>query len=128
MFFINIFYSLKWGKKAPHDCWDGRTLEWSLSSAPPEYNFAVDPEVKALDDWWLRKWDKDGKRLHPEVQPEIDPSTKHLPNPSFWPMILAFGILLLACGPFFNAKGIALSLVGVLVMLIATYGWSFEEA
>ncbi|NRA44405.1 MAG: cytochrome c oxidase subunit I [Oligoflexales bacterium] len=128
LFFINIFYSLKWGKKAPHDCWDGRTLEWTLSSPPPEYNFAVDPEVKALDDWWLRKWDKDGKRLHPEVQPEIDPSTKHLPNPSFWPMILAFGILLLACGPFFNAKGIALSLVGVLVMLIATYGWSFEEA
>ncbi|MFK7823030.1 MAG: cytochrome c oxidase subunit I [Oligoflexales bacterium] len=128
LFFINIFYSLKFGKKAPHDCWDGRTLEWTLSSPPPEYNFAVDPEVKALDDWWLRKWDNQGKRLNPEVQPEVDPSTKYLPNPSFWPMVLAFGILLLACGPFFDAKGIALSLLGVLVMLIATYGWSFEEA
>ena len=128
LFFVNIFFSLKFGKKAPHDCWDGRTLEWTLASPPPEYNFAVDPEVKALDDWWVRKWDDQGKRLHPEVQPEVDPSTKHLPNPSFWPLVLGFGILLLACGPFFDAKGIALSVVGVLVMLIATYGWSFEEA
>ncbi|QNT78540.1 cytochrome o ubiquinol oxidase subunit I [Entomobacter blattae] len=31
------------------DPWNGRTLEWSTSSPPPVYNFAVIPTVKALD-------------------------------------------------------------------------------
>lgn len=128
LFFINIFYSLRRGAKAPHDCWDGRTLEWTLSSPPPEYNFAIDPEVRHLDDWWHQKYDKDGNKLNGKLQPEVDPSTKHLPNPSFWPMVLAFGILVLAAAPFFDAKGIPVAVVGVGIMLLATYGWSFEEA
>jgi len=37
------------------DPWDGRTLEWSTSSPPPEYNFAVLPEVTGLDAWWTAK-------------------------------------------------------------------------
>ena len=128
VFFVNIFWSLRRGKKAPHDCWDGRTLEWTLSSPPPAYNFAIDPEVRSLDDWWHRKYDREGNRLNPDVQPKVDPSTKHLPNPSFWPMVLAFGILVLAAAPFFDAKGIVVAVAGVGIMLLATYGWSFEEA
>ena len=31
------------------DPWDGHTLEWSLSSPPPFYNFAVTPTVEDLD-------------------------------------------------------------------------------
>lgn len=31
------------------DPWNGRTLEWSTSSPPPVYNFAVIPTVHALD-------------------------------------------------------------------------------
>lgn len=31
------------------DPWDGRTLEWSVSSPPPEYNFAHIPVVNGLD-------------------------------------------------------------------------------
>jgi cytochrome o ubiquinol oxidase subunit 1 len=31
------------------DPWNGRTLEWSVSSPPPFYNFAITPEVHALD-------------------------------------------------------------------------------
>ncbi|AWN16059.1 Cytochrome O ubiquinol oxidase subunit I [Salinisphaera sp. LB1] len=31
------------------DPWNGRTLEWSLSSPPPEYNFAVIPRVEGRD-------------------------------------------------------------------------------
>ena len=33
------------------DPWDGRTLEWSTSSPPPEYNFAFTPIVHDLDAW-----------------------------------------------------------------------------
>ncbi|WP_293775666.1 cytochrome o ubiquinol oxidase subunit I [uncultured Oxalicibacterium sp.] len=33
------------------DPWDGRTLEWSTSSPPPDYNFAFTPRVHDTDTW-----------------------------------------------------------------------------
>jgi cytochrome o ubiquinol oxidase subunit 1 len=33
------------------DPWDGRTLEWSTASPPPDYNFAFTPVVHELDAW-----------------------------------------------------------------------------
>ena len=33
------------------DPWDGRTLEWSTASPPPDYNFAFTPIVYELDAW-----------------------------------------------------------------------------
>ncbi len=37
------------------DPWDGRTLEWSTSSPPPFYNFAVLPQVRERDSFWDMK-------------------------------------------------------------------------
>ncbi len=37
------------------DPWDGRTLEWSTSSPPPFYNFAVLPQVRERDAFWDMK-------------------------------------------------------------------------
>ena len=37
------------------DPWDARTLEWSTSSPPPAYNFAVLPNVDSLDAFWAMK-------------------------------------------------------------------------
>lgn len=37
------------------DPWDGRTLEWATSSPVPIYNFAHEPEVKEIDDFWYQK-------------------------------------------------------------------------
>ncbi|MGA8163658.1 MAG: cbb3-type cytochrome c oxidase subunit I [Waddliaceae bacterium] len=37
--------------------WNGRTLEWSTSSPPPVYNFAVIPTVDQLDPLWAEKTD-----------------------------------------------------------------------
>lgn len=43
------------------DPWDGRTLEWSVPSPAPEYNFAITPVVTQRDEWWYRK--QEGKLL-----------------------------------------------------------------
>jgi cytochrome o ubiquinol oxidase subunit 1 len=41
--------------RAGNDPWDARTLEWSTSSPPPFYNFAVIPEVTCRDAFWAEK-------------------------------------------------------------------------
>lgn len=37
------------------DPWDGRTLEWSVTSPPPAYNFTVVPEGNVRDAYWDMK-------------------------------------------------------------------------
>jgi cytochrome o ubiquinol oxidase subunit 1 len=37
------------------DPWNGRTLEWSVSSPPPAYNFAETPVVRGRDAFWEMK-------------------------------------------------------------------------
>jgi cytochrome o ubiquinol oxidase subunit 1 len=41
--------------KVDGDPWDGRTLEWSIPSPPPFYNFAVTPVVHGIDAFWAEK-------------------------------------------------------------------------
>jgi len=42
---VNLVRSLRTGAPAGPDPWHGPTLEWTISSPPPEYNFAVIPAV-----------------------------------------------------------------------------------
>lgn len=37
------------------DPWNARTLEWSIPSPAPHYNFAVEPEVDSIDAFWKQK-------------------------------------------------------------------------
>ena len=127
LFFGNFVYSIFFGKKAPADPWDGRTLEWSIPSPPPEYNFAVLPEVTELDDFWHKKYSHDGKRLTLAPEPKFDPKSIHLPHQSFWPMVLAFGIALMATGFVVSEHGVTVSLVGLAITLVSTFGWAYEE-
>jgi cytochrome o ubiquinol oxidase subunit I len=41
--------------KVTADPWNGRTLEWATASPPPAWNFAVLPQVTALDALWNKK-------------------------------------------------------------------------
>jgi cytochrome o ubiquinol oxidase subunit 1 len=42
-------------RDATGDPWDGRSLEWSTASPPPDFNFAVLPDVEGIDAWWAIK-------------------------------------------------------------------------
>lgn len=50
-----ILHSIKFMKRVKGDPWGGRTLEWSIPSPAPFYNFAITPKVEGRDDWWRRK-------------------------------------------------------------------------
>jgi cytochrome c oxidase subunit 1 len=45
IFIVNFFISVRAGKRAPADPWEGNTLEWATSSPPPVYNFETVPPV-----------------------------------------------------------------------------------
>jgi cytochrome o ubiquinol oxidase subunit 1 len=57
--FFGLFWSIKNRKKnwdySGGDPWNGRTLEWSIPSPPPVYNFAIIPIVDQLDPLWAIK-------------------------------------------------------------------------
>ena len=58
VFIYNLWVSRK-NAEVGDDPWDARTLEWSIPSPPPEYNFAEIPVVTARDDFWHQKYTED---------------------------------------------------------------------
>ncbi len=45
LFIYNFIHSFFWGPKASENPWDAATLEWTLPSPPPHYNFEEIPTV-----------------------------------------------------------------------------------
>lgn len=60
-------------KDVTGDPWNARTLEWSMSSPPPHYNFASVPQVEQIDDFHYKK--QDGKHVKPSRYSKI-----HMPK------------------------------------------------
>ena len=75
-FLYNLVWSYFRGQPASNDPWDAWTLEWSTSSPPPAYNFAVTPEVKSRRPLWDLKHpddpdsDYESDSSHPQIRHE----------------------------------------------------------
>ncbi|SMC04939.1 cytochrome aa3-600 menaquinol oxidase subunit 1 [Sulfobacillus thermosulfidooxidans DSM 9293] len=83
VFVYSIVYSYKHGERdLTGDPWDGRTLEWSLPSPPPSYNFARIPVVSDRDAWWEMKQHNQTNvvQLNPnDIQPIEMPKSSSIP-------------------------------------------------
>jgi len=59
VFAANLLWCFLRGKVAGSDPWDAWTLEWSTTSPPPVYNYAVIPTVKSRRPLWDLKHPED---------------------------------------------------------------------
>ncbi|MBP0724779.1 cytochrome c oxidase subunit I [Bacillus sp. RG28] len=97
---VNVIYTTVKNEKVGNDPWEtGRTLEWSISSPPPEYNFAQLPYVRGLDPLWIEKMEGNGEMTPAEPLGDI-----HMPNSSFLPFVMSFGLFIAAFGALYNDK------------------------
>ena len=120
--------------EAARDPWGADTLEWSIPSPPPNYNFADIPFVRSR---WAR-WAKDDSpatrivglrsdRRDVLVTDIVDASPRtvvRLPGPSPWPLVLAlavaFGFIGLIFSPWFMPVGAGLT-------FFALIGWHWPR-
>jgi cytochrome o ubiquinol oxidase subunit I len=77
------------------DPWDGRTLEWSTTSPPPHWNFALLPQVVGPDQYWRMKFDAEAA---PPANPTYEPITVPKNSPlgflvAFFAVILGFALI-----------------------------------
>jgi cytochrome c oxidase subunit I len=135
VFYVNLFLSLARGKPAPADPWDGRSLEWSVASPPPAYNFARIPEVRSRDAYWVRKYGRTGSRgvamfvtgqVPQPSEADLGPPTEpiHMPAPSIFPLVLASGIFLAGIG--LIVRWWSIIIIGGAVIVLSAIGMGFE--
>jgi cytochrome c oxidase subunit 1 len=114
------------------DPWDARSLEWGTSSPPPVWNYDEDPTVNHLDEWWHRKYTEDdrGRPVRREsfeylADPHNPPKGVHLPSPSYWPIIVAFGLPFIGYGLIYTYW---LAGVGGAMVVFGAFGWALEPS
>jgi cytochrome c oxidase subunit 1 len=126
VFLYNIFQTSRQPANAPADPWNGATLEWSIPSPPPEFNFAEIPTVRGRDALW------ETKRQRGSTLPEparVSGAGIHMPNPSYWPLVTAVGVLavfvsLMVMG-YTGVWGVAASIA---LLFLGVYKWAYEPA
>jgi cytochrome c oxidase subunit 1/cytochrome c oxidase subunit I+III len=94
---FNVVWSYRHGAESGPDPFHGGTLEWTIPSPPPEYNFAVIPTVTSA----YPNWDDRGGTLVLDHGHQTPSSTVNdaapsevadMPSESPWPILLALTV------------------------------------
>ena len=132
VFLVNVILSKRKKQTAGGDPWDARTLEWSIASPPPHYNFVEIPKVNNIDDWWYKKYPEllEGnnqnikkQKIEVEDSSNVDESKIHLPDLSYYPLLIGIGLTIAALGVMYTY---ALVAIGLVMVFWGSIGWSTE--
>jgi cytochrome c oxidase subunit 1 len=131
----NFFVSARSGAEAGANPWDADTLEWSIASPPPCYNYLHVPTVSGPNANWDAAPDQPyvtGMRFDKRevlVTRTLDAEPSHveeLPEHSPWPFVLALTSLLGLWGAIFFAWWFSIGMVISGIALIAWF-WPKEK-
>jgi cytochrome c oxidase subunit I+III len=133
---VNWRRSLTRGTPAGKDPWNADTLEWSISSPPPHYNFETIPAVRSRHPLWdqpeLRRGPQspdDGALLLADghetlgsslldAQPQV---ALEMPGESVWPLVLTVALTLLCFAVLVQVWPLAA--LAAVACIAATTGW-----
>jgi cytochrome c oxidase subunit I len=138
--FANLVVSYFRAPRAGDDPWLGPTLEWSTTSPPPEYNFAVIPTVtSAYPNWDRADRELDARKLargvmvleqgHEQpVSTTVDgrfAEVIEMPHSSPWPLVLGASLFLVFGALVLDKFGLA-GIFGIAAAL-SLLGWHSTE-
>jgi len=135
LLFVNIVKSWARGKPASANPWDAPTLEWSVPSPPPPYNFGVIPRVASRHPLWEGRLPSNersiidqgmlldvGKETIGTSALDAEPDMiLEMPEDSLAPVLLTLGLAGVFCG--LIMKVWLLSAASVLVIAVALVWW-----
>lgn len=127
VFLINIISTARKPMTAPADPWDGRSLEWTIPSPAPEYNFKQTPLVRGLDAFWKEKM-----AGNKQMTPAEPIGSIHMPSASILPLVMSVGLFIAGFG--FMYRNYYVAAAGIVVTFIAMFlrsvyddhGWHIE--
>jgi cytochrome c oxidase subunit 1 len=126
VFLYNVYKAWRQPRNAPADPWNGATLEWAIPSPPQEFNFAEIPVVHGRDAFWEMKRGRRGALPEPT---RVSGKGIHMPNPSYWPVVAAVGVLsVLASLMFLSHTGVPGVIAAVGILFLGVFMWAFEPA
>ena len=85
------------------------------------------------DSYWIKKRKAEAEG-NPITGPEapVDPSTIHMPSPSYWPLVIAFGVAWIGGGLFIEIPWpyikYPVCFVGGIIAFLGVIGWANEPA
>ncbi|MFM2131902.1 MAG: cytochrome c oxidase subunit I [Opitutales bacterium] len=124
--FANLVWTAFRGEKCSSDPWDGRTLEWSLPSPVPEYNFARSPVIACRDAFFAHK--HGAHRL--VYEQDGGEAGVHMPSQSWMPLLASCGFLLAGLGMPMSAMGVPhagwVVIAGLGVLFLGIWLWALE--
>ncbi|CAN5360213.1 cytochrome c oxidase subunit I [soil metagenome] len=132
---LNIFWSLRFGKKSGENPWDADSLEWACPSPPPNYNFSPMPAVRSLYPMWDMKETgvrpvitgirEDVRQVVTTTLMDAQPhALSNLATPSYAPILLALAVAVAFIGFLFSAMWLV---VGFFLSFFIIVYWNYPK-
>jgi cytochrome c oxidase subunit I len=138
LFVINVVRSRFTGAVAGDNPWGASTLEWSVSSPPPAYNFEVIPTVVSRDPIWdaheeaadpssAQILDERKETLGTSVEDAVPIRRLPMPDDSIVPLLLALALTVLFSGLIVQSKAVIIAGACAALLFVAEWMWPGAE-